>query len=145
MYTCLKQKNIALDKTMECLNIETFQQIRMIEKADEVNVVKFIWERDFLTNHQAFVKSGPVISPLNPRDAFYGGRTNCAWLKYEAEIDEKIRYYDFCSLYPYTNKYAEYPIGHPTIILENFDNDITHYYGLVKCNILPPQNLYHPV
>lgn len=61
---------------------------------------------------------------------------------------EKISYVDVCSLYPYVNKYGLYPIGHPTIITENF-TEITKgnkpYEGLVKCCILPPKRLLHPV
>ncbi|CAB4015323.1 DNA polymerase [Paramuricea clavata] len=42
------------------------------------------------------------------------------------------------------NKYGEYPIGHPEIITENFQ-PISDYFGLVKCSVLPPRALYHPV
>ena len=56
----------------------------------------------------------PVIN-LNPRDAFYGGRTNATCLFYEVAEGEQIHYVDFCSLYPYTNKYCSYPVGHPKV------------------------------
>jgi hypothetical protein len=82
---------------------------------------------------------------LNPRDAFMGGRTNACCLKYDCTADEEIFYVDFTSLYPYINKYGEYPIGHPTIIKEFSDNDISRYHGVIKCVVLPPKNLYHPV
>ena len=36
-------------------------------------------------------------------------------------------------------------VGHPRIITENFDDDISNYFGLIKCTILPPRGLYHPV
>ena len=35
------------------------------------------------------------------RQAFFGGRTNATRLFYDAKQDEKIRYVDFCSLYPW--------------------------------------------
>ncbi|CAB3994981.1 uncharacterized transposon-derived [Paramuricea clavata] len=35
-------------------------------------------------------------------------------------------------------------IGRPRIITENFD-DITTYFGLIKCTVLPPRGLFHPV
>jgi len=45
-------------------------------------------------------------------------------------------------------KYGRFPLGHPTIISEGFQ-DINSgdkpYEGLIKCLILPPQNLLHPV
>ncbi len=73
-----------------------------------------------------------LTSPLKPRDAFFGGRTNATKLFYEAGQGEKMYYADVTSLYPFVNKYKKYPIGHPTVITENF-GDINKYEGLVKC------------
>ena len=42
------------------------------------------------------------------------------------------------------NKYGEYPLGHPEIVTENFA-PVEDYFGLVKCSVLPPRALYHPV
>ena len=91
---------------------------------------------------------------LNPRDSFYGGRT-CNNIKlYECKSYERIRYVDVCSLYPFVNKTAEYPVGHPKVYVgdneckeivgENY-NCISNLKGLIKCDVLPPRNLYHPV
>ena len=54
------------------------------------------------------------------------------------------RYVDFTSLYPWCNKSTETVVGHPKIITENFD-DISTYFGLIKCTVLPPKGLLHPV
>ncbi len=35
-------------------------------------------------------------------------------------------------------------VGYPEIITENF-RDISTYFGLVKCTVLPPRGLFHPV
>ena len=35
-------------------------------------------------------------------------------------------------------------VGRPHIITENFD-DISTYFGLIKCTVLPPRGLFHPV
>ncbi len=35
-------------------------------------------------------------------------------------------------------------VGHPKIITENFQ-DVSEYFGLVKCAALPPRGLFHPV
>ena len=35
-------------------------------------------------------------------------------------------------------------VGHPEIITENF-SDISTYFGLIKCTVLPPRGLLHPV
>jgi hypothetical protein len=37
-----------------------------------------------------------------------------------------------------------YPVGHPTIINYDF-KDLDEYFGLIKCKVLPPANLYIPV
>lgn len=49
------------------------------------------------------------------------------------------------SEYPWVNKYGTYPVGHPTILFEPEDQDPSHYYGIVKVDILPPFGLYNPV
>ena len=54
------------------------------------------------------------------------------------------RYVDFTSLYPWCNKSTRMVVGHPEIITENFQ-DISAYFGLVKCTVLPPRGLFHPV
>jgi hypothetical protein len=51
---------------------------------------------------------------------------------------------DYCSLYASVQKYCVYPKGHPTILTENFDYK-KKYFGIIKCQILPPRNLYLPV
>ena len=81
---------------------------------------------------------------LNPRDALFGGRTNAFKLYHKCEAGEKIKYYDFTSLYPFVQKYCRYPVGHPIIITENFGN-VLDYFGIIKCKILPPKRLYIPV
>ena len=93
---------------------------------------------------KAFVTSLDILTPLIPRDAFCGGRTNATRLHYVAGPGEKIKYVDFTSLYPYVNKHGRHPIGHPTILTKNF-HDISKYEGLVKCKVLPPRGLCHPV
>ena len=91
------------------------------------------------------VESFELVSRLQPREAFFGGRTNAIQL-YHVVIDgEIICYLDFCSLYPWTNKNCFYPVGHPVIILNPESTDISSYFGQVKCKILPPYGLYHPV
>jgi G:T-mismatch repair DNA endonuclease (very short patch repair protein) len=119
------------------------------------NVVT-MWECDFRKaierNEElaTFVKNDCVTSQLHlkARDSFFGGRTNAAKLYYKCGPGEKIKYYDVCSLYPFVNKYGKYPVGHPKIhvgpeVCSRLD--IETIEGLVKCTVLPPQDLYHPV
>ncbi|XP_035226307.1 uncharacterized protein LOC118198678 [Stegodyphus dumicola] len=89
---------------------------------------------------KTFLETHGLQDRLNPRDAFFGGRTNAVKLYYEGSA----KYVDFTSLYPWVNKYCVYPVGHPKIITENFE-DIEKYFGIVKCRIIPPRELYLPV
>ncbi len=84
-----------------------------------------------------------VIESLKGRDSFFGGRVNATKLYYLTKGSEKIYYVDFTSLYPWVNYTCEYPIGHPIISKEC--KDLSKIFGFVKCKVLPPQNLYHPV
>ena len=54
------------------------------------------------------------------------------------------RYVDFCSLYPTVQYYQKYPIGHPTKIFNPEKHDVS-WYRLIKCKVVPPRKLYHPV
>ena len=91
-----------------------------------------------------FVNTLDIVTRLDPRETFYGGRCNAVKLYPTAIGDDKIKYVDFTSLYWAVNKYDKYPIGHPTVISSNFKS--THdYFGMVKANVLPPRKLYHPV
>ena len=85
-----------------------------------------------------------IVTPLNPRDAFFGGRTNVTKLKYDFKDDQKGRYVDFVSLYPTVQYFKTYPVGHPTKILNPITYD-SKWFGFIKCKVDPPDNLYHPV
>nr|XP_023024974.1 uncharacterized protein LOC111513046 [Leptinotarsa decemlineata] len=96
-----------------------------------------------------FTEKHPLLAqlPLNPRDAFYGGRTDATKLYYKCKEGEKIKYVDVCSLYPFINKYGKYPVGHPEVFVGEECNtlNLNDVDGIIKCKVLPPQNLYHPV
>ncbi|KYN13280.1 hypothetical protein ALC57_14529, partial [Trachymyrmex cornetzi] len=105
--------------------------------------------RDFLENAQ-IIKN----SPLDPRDAFFGGRTGNIATRCDVAGTEKIRYIDVCSLYPYVLKTGAFPIGHPKIYIgeECFeligvfpDFDFNSLEGFFRCKVLPPRDLFHPV
>lgn len=108
-----------------------------------------IWECEFKQllneNHdmRRYVNGLDILTPLEPRDAFFGGRTEAFKLYEEAADDKTIKYYDVTSLYPWVNKTGKIPLGHPEIITENFKS-ISEYEGLVKCKVLPPKGLFMP-
>ena len=92
-------------------------------------------ENDTLRN---CVQQSEMINTLEPRDPFYGGRTEAFTL---FQKDQDISYVDVTSLYPYINKTGQIP--HPEIVTEGF-TDIQQYEGLIKRKILPPRGLYIP-
>ena len=126
-----------------------------LQKTRELKAMGYIviemWEcqwNEFKKSHpdcQKYVDSLHFTRPLNPRDAFFGGRTNAAKLYHQCGPNEKIRYIDFTSLYPYINKTAEYPLEHPVIICHPETTDISEFFGIAKVRIQAPFNLYHPV
>lgn len=62
-----------------------------------------IWEHEFAaqkksdTELQSFLKEHKIVDRLNPRDSFFGGRTNAVKLFHEGDA----KYVDFTSLYPW--------------------------------------------
>ena len=83
------------------------------------------------------------LEAINPCDAIFGGRTNATTPFYEPKEYETLKYVDYTSLYPYTCKYGIYPLGHPEIY---YGEDIPDsVQGLLKCKMVPPSNLFHPV
>ena len=96
---------------------------------------------------QAFLNGFDLIPPLNPRDAFFGGRTGAVALYAVADqsVGEEISYVDVTSLYPWVNKTCRYPVGHPQIITRPDNLNLDQYFGLALVDILPPSELFHPV
>jgi len=92
----------------------------------------------------------PIVqqSPLRNRDALYGGRTEAMCLYRKAWKNETIQYVDVMSLYPYMYKYFKFPISHRVIYVGDAFGDIEACLcmeGLIRCSIVPPDELYHPV
>ncbi|XP_067291546.1 uncharacterized protein [Pseudorasbora parva] len=92
----------------------------------------------------AFMASYTTPERLRPRDALFGGRTNAIKLYHKITEEERIDYFDFCSLYPYVQSHKTYPTGHPRIIFKDFE-PVENYFGLIKAEVLPPRKLFHPV
>ncbi|XP_054272648.1 uncharacterized protein LOC128992928 [Macrosteles quadrilineatus] len=116
------------------------------------NVVQ-MWECEFRqlkkTENLKHLDKLPILNnlPLNPRQAFFGGRTGNAKTYHKCSEGETIEYVDVCSLYPWVCKYGKYPVGHPTIYVGDREcrQRGLNVEGLLKCKVLPPRDLYHPV
>lgn len=163
------------DKTMERLEIiKDYFENKTSEASGSIRSVKIhtIWECEF--DQQKYPEVDPHLKPIDKRDAFYGGRTETIQL-YNNLPNLKGKYVDYCSLYPAVNKYCKYPIGHPitytnvdvdeycqSLSYENtggFASEVSgkkssfqespgvrsKYFGIMKCKILLPRGLYHPV
>ena len=87
-------------------------------------------------------------SPLCTRDALYVDRTGAMRLHYKAREGETIEYVDVMCLYPYICKYRKFPVGHTVVPVGDACKDkeaCLRMEGLIKCTIVPPERLYHPV
>ncbi|KAG5870325.1 hypothetical protein JTB14_004162 [Gonioctena quinquepunctata] len=112
-----------------------------------------IWESDFkrrLNDNkelQDYVENHPLVlqTPLNPRDAFYGGRTGNTFEYYRTQNNEKIKYVDVCSLYPWVCEYGKFPVGHPNVYVGSACPTLSLVSGLIRCKVLPPRELFLPV
>ena len=131
---------------METLNNLTIEKFKIIKNAGYNHVSTYECQLANDKDYQRFAKdfTQEVIELLNPRDSFYGGRTNATKLLYNFKGNECGHYVDFCSLYPTVQYYKKYPIGHPLKIF-NPEKYNSPWYGLIKCKVLPPRGLYHPI
>ena len=139
------------DRSLYELYEATEAKMQRLERAGYQ--IKIQWECQW----NAQVKRDPSLSsflssltstpPLQPRDAFFGGQTGAVALYHKADVDlgEKIFYVDVTSLYPWVNKTARYPLGHPQIHFEPENQNLDDYFGIALVTILPPRHLYHPV
>uniref|UniRef100_A0ABD2W618 DNA-directed DNA polymerase n=1 Tax=Trichogramma kaykai TaxID=54128 RepID=A0ABD2W618_9HYME len=164
-HACLKCFPSGRDRVMfgnRTLN-ESYERTKVkIERLKALGyTVRSIWKCEFEKIKQnvpgvsEIIEKHPLISKIkiDPRDAFFGGRTENFVTHYDVKPGEKIRYVDVCSLYPYVCKYGKSPRGHPTIYVgEECDqltggdaNNLSNVEGLEKCKILPPRDLNIPV
>ena len=100
--------------------------------------VKVQWECEF--HNDCIAQPTVCKSPLCTRDALYGGRTEAMRLHYKALEGETIQYLDVMRLYPFVCKNGKFPVGHPVVHVGDACKE-----GLMKCTIVPPERLYHPV
>ena len=137
------------DRSMEELYRATLAKEEALRTAGYDVQVMWECQWDDLKKTNPFVKNFisdlKLVEPLEPRHAFYGGRTGAVALHAVAGEGEEIRYVDVTSLYPWVNKNTIYPVGHPSIFTNPRNQDINDYFGLAQCKILPPRKLFHPV
>ena len=80
---------------MEQLYEDTMKKVCYLEK--QGFEVKQMWECELVKEMEqdedmaAYFEEYDIVDPLQPREAFYGGRTNAAKLFHECQGDEEIR------------------------------------------------------
>ena len=78
--------------------------------------VRVMWEcelkRELNANPEmkAFFNTVELNAPMDPREAFYGGRTNCRKMYHKCGPGEQIKYADVCSLYPWVSHFTRFHI-----------------------------------
>ena len=80
---------------MEQLYIDTVKKVKYLKDQGFRVVQK--WECELKKDREEeeemnqFFEQNKIIDPLQPRDAFYGGRTNATKLFHQCQGDEKIK------------------------------------------------------
>ena len=92
-----------------------------------------------------FMMENDLSPPLDPRQAFFGGRTCPYVLNYDVKGTENLLLLDINSLYPAVNKSDPYFVGHPRVLTDGLGEDISEYTGLLKVRVLPPRRLHLPL
>jgi G:T-mismatch repair DNA endonuclease (very short patch repair protein) len=125
--------------TMKDLYEQTIEKSEQMKKAG-FNLIE-MWEcywtksKEYKEEMKQIKSKYKEIEELNPRNAFFGDRTNATKLKVKGK---KMKYIDICSLYPTVQCYDDYPVEHPTKIFKPPMYN-SNWYGLIKCAILPPR------
>ena len=80
------------------------------------------------------------------RDALFGGRTEGFKRHIKCDDNQEIYSFDVTSLYPTVNALDDYAVGFKKFV-KTTPADILSgkFFGLVKCDITPPKDLYLPV
>jgi hypothetical protein len=152
-HTCLYYRDIPTmgGDTLAQRYEQTMPRLEQIRNAGcQVEVQRECeFDKNILLQHPG-LKNHPLIrhSPLNTRDALYGGRTEAMSPHYKIGEGETILYCDVMSLYPYIFKFFKFPVGHPVVHAGEACRDVDAMLkmeGLNKCQVLPPKRLHHTV
>ena len=154
----VKKNGVLLDKTPNEIFESTMSKIKHLKRRG-FDVIEE-WDctlakqrktdpelNDYLKKRYTHYTLLEKFNGVDIRESFFGGRTNNIkfWCDVTDDPSSKILYYDFRSLYPTVLKYKNFPVGHPTVIRENFDTNIGNYFGFIKCIIDAPTDLNIPV
>ena len=87
--------NPVSQKTMADLYMDTKKKVKFLKEQGYRVVEKWGCELEKELEEdeemKQFFVQNKIVDPLQPRDAFYGGRTNAAKLLHKCQGDEKIK------------------------------------------------------
>ena len=110
------------DRTMQDVYETTQQRTQQLRELGYrvIEMWECDWSRlkDTSLDIRTYLGTLDLTEPLNPRDAFCGGRTNAVKLYHRVTPSQQIHYIDVTSLYPWVNKTCVYPKGHPCVNLQ---------------------------
>ena len=141
-----RERNCHPDRTIDEVYLATYLKTAILRDAGYTVIEK--WGCEFAEQKktdpelQTFLEKFEMVPPIEPRDAFFGGRTGATTLYAKTSEGEDISYQDFTSLYPWVNKYGTYPVRFPEIIYNPADQNIFHYFGIAQVDILAPELLF---
>lgn len=145
----------------KCSSSSTDQYLRTKKREDDLKKAGFqivsIWgceleekkrnEPSFaVTLHENLRRQNRLFrcGQFDLKSSLHGGRVENFRLFYKCRENERIRYLDFTSLYPYVLKYRLFPKGHPKLIIDR-NYEPYKFFGFVACKILPPRDLVIPL
>lgn len=136
-----KTRNCHPDRTVEEKYQATLKKTAILRDASYTVIEK--WGCEFAKDKktdpelQSFLRSFKLVSPLDPREAFFGGRTWATTLYAKAGNGEEIDYT--------STSMAPIPVKFPETHFNPADQNIFNYFGIAKVDILAPERLFHPV
>jgi len=138
---CHPECKVKYNKTMERKNLLELAGYK----------VEFMWECEWHELKNKLCNKEELETKANKqhliiRNAFCGGRTEAFKSYVKCNKHQKIFYLDVCSLYPTVNALDDYAVGFKKYVDITIDDILSEkFIGLVKCDVIPPQDLYVPV
>ena len=118
-----------------------------------------IWEHEIRAkmrtdaSMRAKMEAMDIVSPINVREALFGGRVEVFRLYYDAGAENRgLSYADINSLYPTVMRSSPYPTGKPALhnnarklkrFLRRVNNGDIPWKGLIKCRVLAEDGGLH--
>ena len=113
--------------------------------------VEIIWECEWnemksKLENKSELEEAARNQTTNIRESLFGGRTEGFKKHVKCDANQVIYSFDVTSLYPTVNALDDYAVGFKKYVKTTPEDILSgKFFGLVKCDITPPRNLYLPV